>query len=97
MKVVYAPRALHDLENIAAYVRERSPVGAANVLAKIRSSVDALAAFPKIGRIIDGAEHRRLPVLYVPYVIFYRIDGEEIIVLHIRHTSRRPIDPESEL
>ena len=93
MNVVYAPRALRDLENIAAYLIERSPPGAANVLGAIKAGIDALALFPKIGRTVDEMGHRRLPVLHYPYVVYYRIAGEELLILHIRHTSRRPVDP----
>ncbi|MDP9840563.1 plasmid stabilization system protein ParE [Neorhizobium huautlense] len=25
-----------------------------------------------------------------PYVIFYRLDGEDVVVTRFRHTSRRP-------
>lgn len=97
MIAVYAPRALRDLEAIAEYLKERSPSGRANVMAAIKASVDALIAFPEMSPAIDSAGHRRLPVLRFPYVIFYRIAAEEIIILHIRHTSRRPIDPATDL
>ena len=97
MNVVYAPRALRDLDGIAAYLSERNPDAAARVLGAIKSSIDTLSFFPQIGRIIDNADHRRVPVLRYPYVIFYRIAGEELLILHIRHTSRRPIDPATEL
>jgi toxin ParE1/3/4 len=97
MNVVYAPRALRDLEGIAAHLAERSPTGAGNVLAAIKSSVDLLSFFPEIGRLVDEAGHRRLPVLSYPYAVFYRIAGDELLVLHVRHTSRRPIDPAADL
>jgi toxin ParE1/3/4 len=97
MNVVYAPRALRDLTAIATYLTERNPAGAANVLAAIKSSIDTLSFFPQIGRLVDDAGHRRVPVVRYPYVIFYRIDGDDILVLHIRHTSRRAIDPGTEL
>jgi plasmid stabilization system protein ParE len=93
MNIVYAPRALRDLEDIDAYLVERSSVGAENVLSAIKSTVDALSFFPQIGRLVDDAGHRRVPVLHYPYVILYRISNEELLILHIRHTSRRPIDP----
>jgi hypothetical protein len=32
MNVVYAPRAMRDLQSIGAYLVERNPAGAANVL-----------------------------------------------------------------
>jgi toxin ParE1/3/4 len=97
MNVVYAPRALRDLESIAAHFVERNPAGAINVLGAIKSSVDTLSFFPQIGRLVDNAGHRRMPVLRYPYLIFYRVAGDELLILHIRHTSRRPIDPATEL
>ena len=97
MNVVYAPRALRDLESIAAYLVERNPAGAINVLGAIKSSIDTLSFFSQIGRLVDNAGHRRVPVLRYPYLIFYRVVGDELLILHIRHTSRRPIDPATEL
>jgi addiction module RelE/StbE family toxin len=97
MNVVYAPRALRDLESIAAYLLERNPAGAINVLGAIKSSIDTLSFFPQIGRLLDNAGHRRVPILRYPYLIFYRVAGDELLILHIRHTSRRPIDPATEL
>jgi plasmid stabilization system protein ParE len=70
MNTVYAPRALRDLEGIAEYLIERSPAGTQNVLAAIKSSIDALASFPEIGRSVDEANHRRMAVLRYPYAIF---------------------------
>ncbi len=97
MNVVYAPRAFRDLESIAAYLIERSPSGAANVLAAIKSTIDTLSFFPQIGRVVDDAGHRRLPVPRYPYLVYYRIAADELLILHIRHGSRRPIDPARDL
>jgi toxin ParE1/3/4 len=65
--------------------------------AAIQASIDSLTRFPEIGRLVDAAGHRRLPVLRSPYVVYYRIAGDELIILHIRHTSRRPVGPAAEL
>lgn len=92
MKLVYTPRALRDLEGIATYLVERNPSAAHNVLTAIRSSIDVLAVFPKIGRAIDDMGRRRVPVLRLPYVVFYRVAADEVLILHIRHTSRHPSD-----
>jgi plasmid stabilization system protein ParE len=97
MNIVYAPRALRDLEDIADYLVERNPRGAFNVLAAIKSSIDTLNSLPRVGRSVDGAGRRRVPVLRYPYLIYYRIAGDELLILHIRHTSRRPLDPATEL
>jgi toxin ParE1/3/4 len=97
MNVVYAPRALRDLESIDAYLVERNPAASVKVLAAIKSSIDSISFFPRIGRLIDDAGHRRVPVLRYPYLIFYRIAGDEVLILHVRHASRRPIDPAIDL
>ena len=97
MNVTYAPRALRDLQSIASYLVERNPAGARNVLAAIKASIDSLSHFPQIGRLVDDAGHHRLPVFRYPYLVFYRIAENEVLILHIRHTSRRPLDPTTEL
>jgi toxin ParE1/3/4 len=97
MNVVYSPRAMRDLQSIGTYLVERNPIGAANVLGGIKSSIETLSFFPQIGRVVDDAGHRRLPVLRYPYLIYYRVAEDELLILHIRHTSRRPIDPATDL
>ena len=77
MKLVYAPRALRDLEGIATYLIQRSPSGAENVLSAIKSSIETLTAFPEIAPSVDLAGHRRLPVLRYPYAVFYQVVGDE--------------------
>jgi toxin ParE1/3/4 len=93
MNVVYSPRAMRDLQGISAYLVERNPRAATNVLSAIKSSIETLSFFPQIGRLIDNVGPRRLPVLRYPYLIYYRVAEDELLILHIRHTSRRPIDP----
>lgn len=97
MNVVYAPRALRDLEGIDSYLVARDPAASTKVLGAIKSSIDTISFFPRIGRVIDDAGHRRVPVLRYPYLIFYRIAGDEVLILHIRHAARRPIDPAIDL
>jgi len=97
MNVVYAPRALRDLDSISEYLKERSPSGAVSVLSAIKASIDTLGYFPQIGRLIDAAGHCRVPVPRYLFVIFYRINEDELLILHIRHAARRPLDPQTEL
>jgi plasmid stabilization system protein ParE len=97
MNIVYAPRALRDLQGINVYLSERNPAGAANVLGAIKSLIDTLSFFPQVGRIVDDAGHRRVPVTRYPYLIFYRIAEDDLLILHIRHAARRPLDPATDL
>ena len=63
----------------------------------IKAAIDSIAYFPEITPIVDNAGHRRFPVVRYPYLVFYRVTESEILILHIRHASRRPIDPNREL
>ena len=94
MTIIYAPRALRDLLEIETYLAERSPAGARNVLAAIKSAIDDLEHFPRIGVPIDAEVRYRLPVRRYPYLIFYHLAPPDAFILHIRHGARKPIDPE---
>jgi plasmid stabilization system protein ParE len=53
MKAVYAPRALRDIEEILAYIEERSPSGARNVALAIEYSIHTCALNPRAGAKTD--------------------------------------------
>jgi plasmid stabilization system protein ParE len=91
-EIVYSPRAMRDLEAIEAYLIERSPSGARNVMAAIKHAIEGLTDFPRIGSPIDDEHRYRLPIRRYPYAIFYRVTSREVLILHIRHGARRPIE-----
>ena len=94
MRVAYSPRAVTDLAEIGDYLTERSPAAAAAVEQRIRIIVELAALFPASGRVLEGrATVRVIPLGQYPYRIFYTVSGSEILVLHIRHSAREPVDP----
>jgi plasmid stabilization system protein ParE len=46
MRIVYAPRALRDIDEILAYIHERSPRGARNVSLAIEHTIRVCALNP---------------------------------------------------
>jgi addiction module RelE/StbE family toxin len=88
MKVRYTPRARAELYEIYRYLDERSPKSARHIEQLIRRLVEGLADFPEAGRVTDLAGVRVLLAGRFPYLILYRVLGDESHVLHIRHTSR---------
>lgn len=91
MKLVFSPRALLRLREIQAYIAYDNVTAAANVVNRIRQSVEMLADHPKLGRKHD-AKTRALVVSGLPYCIYYRIDeaAETIEIITIAHTSQKP-------
>ena len=94
MRVRYLPRALADLEIIYAYIAKRNPPAADRVTAAIRRSIAGLTEFPEIGQPADAPNVRVLRSAHQPYQVYYSIIGEEIHILHIRHSARRPAQPD---
>jgi plasmid stabilization system protein ParE len=71
--VVYAPRALDDLERAFGFLRDKHPEAAMAAVEAIRSAVDHLRAHPLIGRRIEG-ELRELVISFgqTGYIALYR-------------------------
>ena len=90
MKVRFTRQAFRDRELIFEYLAQRSPSGAANVMARIRTAIERLAQHPLSGRTTDFEGVYVLFVGRYPYKVFYRLHEDAIEILHIRHTSRLP-------
>ena len=90
MKVRYTLPALADLDEILNYLAPRSPRGAARVQGRIKTFVDLLPSHPFIGGRTDDPTIRRLVVTPHPYLVFYEVGDDEIIIHNIRHSARDP-------
>jgi plasmid stabilization system protein ParE len=90
MKVRYTPFARSDIARIYLYLDERSPAGARNVLKAIYAGIQFIAEQPLASASTDDTVVRVKIVRRYRYKIFYRIVGDAIEILHVRHTSRRP-------
>lgn len=90
MKVVYASRALRDIDDILTYIRERSPGGARSVSLAIEHAVQTCASNPNAAGQTDEPGVYRRPLGRYRYTIFYRIlaEGEGIEVARVIHGAR---------
>lgn len=93
MKAALAPRAARDLRAIFAYIREENPTAAQAMLAIIVAAVETLCEQPRLGRKIGASGARRLAIPRTPYIAYYRIDGDEVLILHVRDGRRKPYRP----
>lgn len=80
----YTPRAVADIVAIADYIRSNNPRAAERAEAAIRTSVDHLAQHPNLGVDRPGLGVRALGVPRFPYTIYYRVDSEAVVIVHIR-------------
>lgn len=96
MRVRYTRRALGDIDSIYSYIAADNPKAALAVEFVIRQTVDLLANFPHLGvKTTRSPEFRGIKAGRYPYRIFYRIRGDEVWVVHVRHMARRPWDEDA--
>ncbi len=91
MKVRYTRRAFNDREAIYDFLEERSPNGATNVQHAILDAIHALTSYPRLGQRTEFADVYELTVPRYPYKVYYRVEGDEVWILHIRDARRRPL------
>jgi toxin ParE1/3/4 len=90
MRVRYTLRAFADREQIFEYLNARHPQAARAILDLIKRRINELSDHPFKGRRTDRPGIYTLWIAPHKYRVFYRIDGDDVVIIHIRHTSRRP-------
>lgn len=93
MKLRYSKRAVADLIGIADHIRQHNPRAAEAVEKRIRAAIEQLEMFPFSGRPTDDPFIRMFPIVRYPYLAFYEVLRGEIVIHHIRHGRREPLDP----
>ena len=93
MKVRFTRPARDDLDGIFKYIAKDNPAAASRVVTHLIDRALALDQSPYQGREVDEPNARVIIVPRFRYFIFYTVEGDEIHITHIRHTSRqRPWD-----
>jgi plasmid stabilization system protein ParE len=90
VKVRYTLRARADLDEIYAYLRERAPASAEAMKSVIERRISWLTDFPLMAPATDEPGIHELTLVRHPYKIYYEVQGNEVWIVHIRHTLRRP-------
>jgi toxin ParE1/3/4 len=90
VKLRYTKPALADLRSILDYISISSPQGAQRVRRRLRQIANLLRSFPQAGIHTADPTIRRLTAHPYPFLIFYEITADEIVVHAIRHSARDP-------
>jgi len=87
-EVVWTDTAISDLDEIVAYIEQDSPKAAERMADKIVLAASSLETAPERGRQISNG--RRELTTIPPDLIRYRLTGDVLQILEIRHGARRP-------
>ena len=86
MKIVWSPLARLRALEISEYIAKESPQASIAWLESIFEAVERLEDFPESGRYLPEVDRKDLrEVLSGDYRIVYRILGDEVQILTVRH------------
>lgn len=89
MRIRWTPPALAQIAEIHEYIAADNPQAARRVVAQIRKDAMLLSNQPGIGRAGRVPGTRELVVSRYPFIIAYRVDGNDIPILAVIHSARR--------
>ena len=92
MRVRWLNAARRDLDAAMEYIAREDLDAAVKMYAHIRERVAALANCPETGRPGRVFGTRELVIGGYPYIVPYRVRGNEVQVLCVFHASRKPPD-----
>lgn len=95
MRVRWLRAALRNLDEAAEWIARDNPKAASEFVSAVRETVSRLADYPAMGKPGRVAGVREMPVQDYPYLIPYRVVGEELQVLRVFHIrQQRPGESE---
>lgn len=93
-RVRITPKAQRDAEEIYRWVITEAPVQGAVWFNGLMDIIQSLANHPRRCPLAEGfppaKEIRQLLYGRRPYIVFFRIKGDEVQLLHIRRGARKP-------
>ena len=93
MKVRFSRLALAELDRVLAELAERNPRTSARFLNRVEQMSAQLSRHPKaFQQVLNRPDVRRAPLLRYPYLMFYKVVNDEVLVLRIAHGARKEPD-----
>ncbi|MFV2081602.1 MAG: type II toxin-antitoxin system RelE/ParE family toxin [bacterium] len=89
MRIKWTEPGAKALESIQDYIAKDNPRAAFEVAQRIRHATEQLNDHPELGRAgrVRGTYELVIPGL--PYLVPYRVKGNEVQILSVYHTSRK--------
>ncbi|MFB6365345.1 type II toxin-antitoxin system RelE/ParE family toxin [Paenibacillus elgii] len=92
-RVRYTPAAVDDLDEIFSYITQDNRQNAENMLEKLNREIGGLADFPHLGSVLSEDDYTLIQrgyrfIVVSPYLVFYRIINNEVIIHRILHGRR---------
>ena len=91
MTVVWSNRALRSLADIHSHIAVDSEASANQTVDGLLRRGDQLAAFPKLGRVVERFGRPGIrELIESPYRIVYRVRRHEVEIIDVFHSAQLP-------
>ena len=88
-EIVWTEPALADLDAIADYIAVENPAAARVFVQRVFGHIDKLEKHPSLGPTPPELEKSRYrQIVEAPCRIFYRLDNEQVLILHVMRSER---------
>ncbi|MCV9938685.1 type II toxin-antitoxin system RelE/ParE family toxin [Boseaceae bacterium BT-24-1] len=88
MRLVWAPFAFADRDEIFSYIEADNPKAAAEIDERIESAARRLLRFPESGRPGRVSGTRELVVPRTPFIAVYIVTSDKVRILRVLHGAR---------
>ena len=89
VKILWSPKSITSLEEIADYISINSPYYAPIFIQKIIRSVERLKDFPLSGRIVPEFNDKNIrEVIFHNYRIVYRVKKDSVEISFVTHGAK---------
>ena len=90
MKVRYSSLALAELDAILSDLAAKNPAVAQRFEERIRQVSERMGRFPHgFQEVAERPGVRRVPLVRYPYLVFYKVFSDEVVVLRVVHGARK--------
>jgi len=89
MRLRWTLAAADDLESIGDYLAQHLPSFAQSTILEIYQTILTLRFMPQRGRAGREEGTRELVMSSLPYIVVYRVNDNDIEILHIYHGAQR--------
>jgi len=89
MRIRWLRAALRILQQETEYIAQEDPAVALRVVGRIGDAVHYLEDHPSMGRAGRVPGTRELVVSGTPYIVPYRVRGQDIEILRVFHAARK--------
>jgi addiction module RelE/StbE family toxin len=88
VKLAVTAQALEDLREIEEYIGKDNPKAAVSFVQRLADRFHELVEAPGVGRKRDDLASGLRSSRVSGHLIFYTVEGEKLIVVHVLHGSR---------